>query len=120
MLSASSLNLTLCGQIHIRAYLHDLERGKMGLGGLPDRNLLACAKADLEEVVKVCPGLKTYLDIGQVRQPLGLGIQWLIKKPIHSLPGQAGTSRPKEKRRASRLCLMTLPASYRHGEAQRR
>uniref|UniRef100_A0A8D1HXJ7 24-dehydrocholesterol reductase n=1 Tax=Sus scrofa TaxID=9823 RepID=A0A8D1HXJ7_PIG len=60
------------GKIHIRAYLHDLERGKMGLGGLPDRNLLACAKADLEEVVKVCPGLKTYLDIGQVYYYMGV------------------------------------------------
>ena len=69
--------LTLYGQIHLRAYLHDLERAKMGLGGMPDRNHLACAKADLEEVVKVCPGLKTYLDIGQVRQPLGLSSQWL-------------------------------------------
>lgn len=71
--------LTLCGQIHVRAYLHDLERVKMGLGGMPDRNHLACAKADLEEVVKVCPGLKTYLDIGQVRQSLGLHSQWLTK-----------------------------------------
>ncbi|XP_039743164.1 tetratricopeptide repeat protein 22 isoform X2 [Pteropus medius] len=54
-------------KVHIRAYLHDLERAKMGLGGMPDRNHLACAKADLEEVVKVCPGLKIYLDIGQPR-----------------------------------------------------
>lgn len=35
---------------------------------MPDRNHLACAKADLEEVVKVYPGLRTYLDIGQVRE----------------------------------------------------
>lgn len=34
---------------------------------MPDRNHLACAKADLEEVIKVHPGLRTYLDIGQVR-----------------------------------------------------
>lgn len=80
--------LTLCGQIHIRAYLHDLERGKLGLGGMPDRNHLACAKADLEEVVKVCPGLKTYLDIGQVRQPLGLSSQWLTKQKLLTLSGQ--------------------------------
>lgn len=68
-LEVSTLTDSL-GQIHIRAYLHDLERIKLGLGGMPDRNHLACAKADLEEVVKVCPGLKTYLDIGQVRQPI--------------------------------------------------
>jgi hypothetical protein len=37
---------------------------------MPDRNHLACAKADLEEVVKVSPGLRTYLDISQVRQSL--------------------------------------------------
>ncbi|XP_049735314.1 tetratricopeptide repeat protein 22 isoform X3 [Elephas maximus indicus] len=59
-------------KIHIRAYLHDLERAKMGVGGMPDRNHLACAKADLEEVVKVCPGLKTYLDIGQVYYYMGV------------------------------------------------
>ncbi|KAG8518938.1 Tetratricopeptide repeat protein 22 [Galemys pyrenaicus] len=59
-------------KVHIRAYLHDLERAKMGLGGLPDRNHLACAKADLEEVVKVCPGLKTYLDISQVYYYMGV------------------------------------------------
>uniref|UniRef100_A0A8C2NV03 Tetratricopeptide repeat domain 22 n=1 Tax=Capra hircus TaxID=9925 RepID=A0A8C2NV03_CAPHI len=75
-------------KIHIRAYLHDLERGKLGLGGMPDRNHLACAKADLEEVVKVCPGLKTYLDIGQVRQPLGLSSQWLTKQKLLTLSGQ--------------------------------
>ncbi|KAM8955446.1 LOW QUALITY PROTEIN: tetratricopeptide repeat protein 22 [Lycaon pictus] len=59
-------------KIHLRAYLHDLERAKMGLGGMPDRNHLACAKADLEEVVKVCPSLKTYLDIGQVYYYMGV------------------------------------------------
>ncbi|VFV18988.1 Hypothetical predicted protein [Lynx pardinus] len=59
-------------KIHLRAYLHDLERAKMGLGGMPDRNHLACAKADLEEVIKVCPGLKTYLDIGQVYYYMGV------------------------------------------------
>ncbi|XP_004273853.1 tetratricopeptide repeat protein 22 isoform X1 [Orcinus orca] len=59
-------------KIHVRAYLHDLERSKMGLGGMPDRNHLACAKADLEEVVKVCPGLKIYLNIGQVYYYMGV------------------------------------------------
>lgn len=82
--------LILCLQIHIRAYLHDLSRAKMGLGGMPDRKHLACAKADLEEVVKVCPGLRTYLDIGQVRQPLG----WVTQRITNNLatPCQA---RPK-------------------------
>ncbi|KAM5248583.1 tetratricopeptide repeat protein 22 [Ctenodactylus gundi] len=59
-------------KIHIRAYLHDLERAKLGLGGMPDRNHLACAKADLEEVVKVCPGFRTYLDISQVYYYMGV------------------------------------------------
>ncbi|XP_074077449.1 tetratricopeptide repeat protein 22 [Macrotis lagotis] len=59
-------------KIHTKAYLHDLERAKAGLGGLPDRNHLTVAKADLEEVVKVCPSLKTYLDIGQVYYYMGV------------------------------------------------
>ena len=59
-------------KVRIRAYVHDLERAKVGLGGLPDRNHLACAKADLEEVVKVCPSLRTYLDISQVYYYMGV------------------------------------------------
>ncbi|XP_028746096.1 tetratricopeptide repeat protein 22 [Peromyscus leucopus] len=59
-------------KVRIRAYVHDLERAKVGLGGMPDRNHLACAKADLEEVVKVYPGLRTYLDIGQVYYYMGV------------------------------------------------
>ncbi|XP_027708642.1 tetratricopeptide repeat protein 22 [Vombatus ursinus] len=59
-------------KIHTKAYLRDLERAKAGLGGLPDRNHLTVAKDDLEEVVKVCPGLKTYLDIGQVYYYMGV------------------------------------------------
>ncbi|KAM4871683.1 tetratricopeptide repeat protein 22 [Thomomys bottae] len=59
-------------KIHIRAYLHDLERAKLGLGGIPDRTHLTFAKADLEEVVKVCPGLRTYLDISQVYYLMGV------------------------------------------------
>ncbi|XP_055978399.1 tetratricopeptide repeat protein 22 isoform X1 [Sorex fumeus] len=59
-------------KVHIQTYLHDLERAKLGLGHMPDRNHLACAKADLEEVVKVCPGLKIYLDIGQVYYYMGV------------------------------------------------
>uniref|UniRef100_F7DTS2 Tetratricopeptide repeat domain 22 n=1 Tax=Monodelphis domestica TaxID=13616 RepID=F7DTS2_MONDO len=59
-------------KIHTKAYLRDLERAKAGLGGLPDRNHLTVARADLEEVVKVCPGLKIYLDIGQVYYYMGV------------------------------------------------
>ncbi|CAH6790601.1 Ttc22 [Phodopus roborovskii] len=59
-------------KVQIRAYVHDLERAKVGLGGMPDRNHLACAKADLEEVVKVYPSLRTYLDIGQVYYYMGV------------------------------------------------
>ncbi|XP_008831209.1 tetratricopeptide repeat protein 22 [Nannospalax galili] len=59
-------------KVHVRAYVQDLERAKVGLGGMPDRNHLGCAKADLEEVVKVCPGLRTYLDIGQVYYYMGV------------------------------------------------
>ncbi|XP_004869702.1 tetratricopeptide repeat protein 22 isoform X1 [Heterocephalus glaber] len=59
-------------KIHTTAYLHDLERAKAGLGGMPDRSHLAQAKADLEQVVRVCPGLRTYLDIGQVYYYMGV------------------------------------------------
>lgn len=42
---------------------------------MPDRSHLAHAKADLEQVVRVCPGLRTYLDIGQVSSCLA----WLAE-----------------------------------------
>ncbi|XP_050819534.1 tetratricopeptide repeat protein 22 isoform X2 [Gopherus flavomarginatus] len=60
------------GKIRIKLYLRDLERAKMGLGGMPDRKNLTRAKEDLESVVKVCPCLKTYLDIGQVYYYMGV------------------------------------------------
>lgn len=77
----------------------------MGLGGMPDRNHLACAKADLEEVVKVCPSLKTYLDIGQVRQPLGLRSQQLTKNLLAVCQGSPGREKYSHP-----------PASDSHGE----
>ncbi|XP_032622844.1 tetratricopeptide repeat protein 22 isoform X1 [Chelonoidis abingdonii] len=59
-------------KIRIKLYLRDLERAKMGLGGMPDRKNLTRAKEDLESVVKVCPCLKTYLDIGQIYYYMGV------------------------------------------------
>uniref|UniRef100_A0A8C4WD77 Tetratricopeptide repeat domain 22 n=1 Tax=Gopherus evgoodei TaxID=1825980 RepID=A0A8C4WD77_9SAUR len=59
-------------KIRMKLYLRDLERAKMGLGGMPDRKNLTRAKEDLESVVKVCPCLKTYLDIGQVYYYMGV------------------------------------------------
>nr|XP_044995307.1 tetratricopeptide repeat protein 22 [Jaculus jaculus] len=59
-------------KVHIRAYVHDLECVKIGIGSMPDRSHLACAKADLEEVIKVSPRLRTYLDIGQVYYYMGV------------------------------------------------
>ncbi|KAF7244391.1 Tetratricopeptide repeat protein 22 [Varanus komodoensis] len=56
----------------IKLYLRDLERVKMGLGGMPDQRNLTDAKADLEHVVKVHPCLKTYLDLGQVYYYMGV------------------------------------------------
>lgn len=50
----------------IKLYLRDLERVKLGLGGMPDKRNLSEAKTDLENVTKVHPCLKTYLDLGQV------------------------------------------------------
>ncbi|XP_053169517.1 tetratricopeptide repeat protein 22 isoform X1 [Hemicordylus capensis] len=56
----------------IKLYLRDLERVKMGFGGIPDQKNLLDAKADLESVTKVHPCLKTYLDLGQVYYYMGV------------------------------------------------
>lgn len=52
----------------IKLYLRDLQRVKMGLGGMPDQKNLSDAKADLESVMEVHPCLKIYLDLGQVSE----------------------------------------------------
>ncbi|KAM6199533.1 LOW QUALITY PROTEIN: tetratricopeptide repeat protein 22 [Sarcoramphus papa] len=52
-------------QIHMKMYLQDLERAKMGQGPVPERRKLMHAKNDLERVLKVCPCLRTNLDMGQ-------------------------------------------------------
>ncbi|XP_053169518.1 tetratricopeptide repeat protein 22 isoform X2 [Hemicordylus capensis] len=60
------------GKMLIKLYLRDLERVKMGFGGIPDQKNLLDAKADLESVTKVHPCLKTYLDLGQVYYYMGV------------------------------------------------
>ncbi|XP_030063152.1 tetratricopeptide repeat protein 22 [Microcaecilia unicolor] len=59
-------------KIYMKIYIRDLERSKMGLGGLPDRKHLMSAKSDLEYILNVCPCLKTYLDMGQVSYYMGV------------------------------------------------
>lgn len=51
----------------MKMYLQELERAKMGQGPVPERRKLMHAKNDLERVLKVCPCLRTNLDMGQVR-----------------------------------------------------
>ncbi|XP_069498221.1 tetratricopeptide repeat protein 22 [Ambystoma mexicanum] len=59
-------------QIYIKIYIRDLERAKMGGAGLPERKHLTNAKSDLENILNVCPCLKTYLDMGQVCYYMGV------------------------------------------------
>ncbi|XP_067892480.1 tetratricopeptide repeat protein 22 [Heterodontus francisci] len=59
-------------KIYIKLYIRDLERVKMGQSGVPDRQLLNKAKADLGLILSVCPCLKTYLDMGQVCYYMGV------------------------------------------------
>uniref|UniRef100_A0ABM5G7Y1 Tetratricopeptide repeat protein 22 n=1 Tax=Pogona vitticeps TaxID=103695 RepID=A0ABM5G7Y1_9SAUR len=59
-------------KILIKLYLRDVERVKIGLGGMPDKRNLFDAKTDLENVMKVHPCLKTYLDLGEVYYYMGV------------------------------------------------
>uniref|UniRef100_UPI00398E5F6C tetratricopeptide repeat protein 22 n=1 Tax=Pristiophorus japonicus TaxID=55135 RepID=UPI00398E5F6C len=59
-------------KIHIKLYIRDLERVKMGQSGVPDRQLLTKAKADLDMILPVYPCLKTFLDMGQVCYYMGV------------------------------------------------
>nr|DBA17969.1 TPA: hypothetical protein GDO54_016271 [Pyxicephalus adspersus] len=59
-------------KIYIRMFVRDLERAKMGLCRLPDRNHLTSAKSDLESIINVYPCLKTYLELGKVWYYMGV------------------------------------------------
>ncbi|XP_043556069.1 tetratricopeptide repeat protein 22 isoform X1 [Chiloscyllium plagiosum] len=59
-------------KINMKIYTQGLERVKMGHSGVPDRQLLTKAKADLDLILSVCPCLKTYLDMGQVCYYMGV------------------------------------------------
>ncbi|XP_041064223.1 tetratricopeptide repeat protein 22 isoform X1 [Carcharodon carcharias] len=59
-------------KIFIKLYTRGLERVKMGQSGVPDRQLLTKAKADLDLILSVWPCLKTYLDMGQVCYYMGV------------------------------------------------
>ncbi|XP_075038207.1 tetratricopeptide repeat protein 22 [Mixophyes fleayi] len=59
-------------QIFIGMYVRDLERTKMGLGGLPDRDQLTKAKSNLDNIINAHPCLRTYLDMGQVYYYMGV------------------------------------------------
>ncbi|KAG9350923.1 hypothetical protein JZ751_024812 [Albula glossodonta] len=59
-------------KILVTTYARDLEKAKSGLAGVPDRQKLAEAKADLARVLEVRPCLRTHLEMGQVYYYMGV------------------------------------------------
>ncbi|KAG7487741.1 hypothetical protein MATL_G00026690 [Megalops atlanticus] len=59
-------------KINVTTYVRDLHKAKLGLAGIPDRQKLAEAKADLERVLNVRPCLRTHLEMGQVYYYMGV------------------------------------------------
>ncbi|KAJ8277817.1 hypothetical protein GJAV_G00080410 [Gymnothorax javanicus] len=59
-------------KINVTNYARDLKRAKLGLAGVPDRQMLTEAKADLDRVLEVRPCLRTHLEIGQVYYYMGV------------------------------------------------
>ncbi|KAJ8278983.1 hypothetical protein COCON_G00060490 [Conger conger] len=59
-------------KINVTIYARDLERAKLGMAGVPDRQKLAEAKADLDRVLEVRPCLRTHLEMGQVYYYMGV------------------------------------------------
>lgn len=53
-------------QLSVTTYAKDLDKAKCGQGGIPDRQILKEARADLERVLAVRPCLRTHLEMGQV------------------------------------------------------
>lgn len=59
-------HLKLFLQLGVTLYTKDLDKAKCGQGGIPDRQILKEARADLERVLAVRPCLRTHLEMGQV------------------------------------------------------
>lgn len=51
-------------------YVRDLEKAKIGKGGLPDRQQLTEARKDLDKILTVRPCLRTHLEMAQVKNIL--------------------------------------------------
>ncbi|XP_072539109.1 tetratricopeptide repeat protein 22 [Salminus brasiliensis] len=59
-------------KLKVTAYVKALDRAKQGLDGIPDRQDLREARADLERVLGVRPCLRTHLEMGQVYYYMGV------------------------------------------------
>ncbi|KAL6458156.1 hypothetical protein MHYP_G00333860 [Metynnis hypsauchen] len=59
-------------KLKVTAYVKALDRAKQGLDGIPDRQDLRDARADLERVLSVRPCLRTHLEMGQVYYYMGV------------------------------------------------
>uniref|UniRef100_A0A671TBL5 Tetratricopeptide repeat protein 22-like n=1 Tax=Sinocyclocheilus anshuiensis TaxID=1608454 RepID=A0A671TBL5_9TELE len=59
-------------KLSVTTYAKDLDKAKCGQGGIPDRQILKEAHADLERVLAVRPCLRTHLELGQVYYYMGV------------------------------------------------
>ncbi|TVK90642.1 Tetratricopeptide repeat protein 22 [Bagarius yarrelli] len=59
-------------EIKLTNYIKSLDQAKLGLSGIPDRQDLREARADLERVLSVQPCLRTHLEMGQVYYYMGV------------------------------------------------
>ncbi|GAA6093697.1 tetratricopeptide repeat protein 22 [Tachysurus ichikawai] len=59
-------------KLKLTNYAKALDQTKLGLSGIPDRQELREARADLEKVLSVQPCLRTHLDMGQVYYYMGV------------------------------------------------
>ncbi|XP_062854144.1 tetratricopeptide repeat protein 22 [Trichomycterus rosablanca] len=59
-------------KLKVTGYVNALAQAKQGLRGIPDRQDLKEARADLEKVLSVQPCLRTHLEMGQVFYYMGV------------------------------------------------
>nr|XP_057929130.1 tetratricopeptide repeat protein 22 isoform X1 [Doryrhamphus excisus] len=59
-------------KINTMLYIRDLQKAKIGEGGIPDRQMLTEARKNLDKVLTVCPSLRTHLEMAQVYYYMGV------------------------------------------------
>nr|XP_057929131.1 tetratricopeptide repeat protein 22 isoform X2 [Doryrhamphus excisus] len=106
-------------KINTMLYIRDLQKAKIGEGGIPDRQMLTEARKNLDKVLTVCPSLRTHLEMAQVYYYMGVdALQESLLVDEGAINNALRTLPPAERRGTKRRRLFQTRSGL--GETRRR